>query len=259
MDYDDQTAERLEAVYLGPDVVAQRQDTLRRLKLKPGERVIDIGSGPGFLCQEMAEIVGPGGHVTGIDLSSAMVRRSKERNSRPWVSFRQGDATALPEEDVSYDVVVSVQVAEYVPDISCFCSEAYRVLKPGGRGLIIATDWDAIAWHSDDHERMSRVLQAFKSHCAHSCLPRTLAPHLREVGFSVTSVAIFPIVNLQWLEGCYSQKVAPFITAYVRSQGTLPEDELQAWEVELARLGDEGRYFFSSNRYIFEIERPAIE
>jgi hypothetical protein len=152
-----------------------------------------------------------------------------------------------------------VQVAEYVPDISCFCSEAHRILKPGGRGLVIATDWDAIAWHSDDPDRMNRVLDAFKPHCADSRLPRTLAPRLREAGFSVTSVSIFPIINLEWREGYYSQKTAPFISAYVRGQGTLEDEELEAWEAELARLGDQGRYFFSTNRYIFQIERPNIE
>jgi len=257
MNYDDAAAERLEAVYLGPDVVAQRKETMRRLALKPGEHVLDIGSGPGFLCQEMAEAVGPSGRVHGIDISPDMITRASSRNSYVWLSFAECDATALPESDQVYDVVVSTQVAEYVPDISRFCSEAFRVLKPGGRGLILATDWDAVAWFSDDPSRMERVLEAFRPHCADSQLPRTLAPRLRKAGFTVTSVSAFPIINLDWEEGCYSQKATPFIAGYIRSQASLPESEIQAWEAELQELASQGRYFFSSSRILFEIFRPA--
>ena len=256
MDYDEAAAERLEAVYLGADMVAQRKETLRRLALQPSEAVLDIGSGPGFLAQEIADVVGPSGRVRGVDLSPDMIRRASDRNSKTWLSFVDGDAAALPEPDQAYDVVVSTQVAEYVPDVTSFCSEAFRVLKPGGRGLILATDWDAVAWYSDDPSRMKRVLEAFKPHCADSQLPRTLAPRLRQSGFTVTDVSAFPIINLDWEEGCYSQKAAPFIAAYVRGQDALPEAEILAWEAELEELALQGRYFFSSSRILFMVHRP---
>jgi ubiquinone/menaquinone biosynthesis C-methylase UbiE len=133
MRYDDAAAERLEAIYSGSDIVAQREHTLDLLALKPGERVIDVGSGPGFLTQAMAEVVGPSGLVRGVDISPEFVRRAAARNACPWLSYAEGDATALPEPDRSFDVVVSTQVAEYVPNIDRFSAEAFRVLKPGGR------------------------------------------------------------------------------------------------------------------------------
>ncbi|MEZ5906483.1 MAG: methyltransferase domain-containing protein, partial [Geminicoccaceae bacterium] len=237
--------------------VAQRRETLRRLALGPGERVLDIGSGPGFLCGEMADIVGPSGAVQGVDISADMVRRAAARNDRDWLSYTRGDARALPCEDGAFDVVVSTQVAEYVPDIAMFCAEVWRVLRPGGRGLILATDWETVAWHSDDPARMRRVLDAFRPHCADPVLPRTLAPPLRQAGLQVTDVAVFMIVNVAWDEQSYSRHAAPFITAYVRSQGSLPEAELQAWEAELEALGRDGRYWFTSCRLIFEIARPG--
>ena len=257
MDYDDAAAERLEAVYRGADVVAQREETIKRLGLKPGEHVLDIGSGPGFLCQTMAEIVGPNGRVQGVDLSIHMVTRANSRNSLEWLSFSQGDATSLNDSDHSYDVFVSTQVAEYVPDINRFCTESFRVLKPDGRGLILATDWDMLAWHSNYPERMKRVLDAFKPHCADTILPRTLGSRLCEAGFDLINVSAYPIVNIDWKDDNYSTKSAPFISEYIRSKGTLPESELTAWEAELEELATRGQYYFVSNRIIFEVRRPS--
>lgn len=257
MTYDDAAAERLEAVYRCADMVAQRRETLRRLALRPGEQVLDIGSGPGFLCGEMADIVGPSGAVQGVDISADMVRRAKARNERGWLAYVEGDAQALPCEADAFDAVVSTQVAEYVPDIARFCAETCRVLRPGGRGLILATDWETVAWHSDDPARMRRVLDAFRPHCADPVLPRSLVPHLRQAGLEVTDVAVFMIVNTSWDEASYSRHAAPFIAAYVRSQGSLPEAELEAWEAELGALGRAGRYWFTSCRLIFEIARPG--
>ncbi|MEL7174177.1 MAG: methyltransferase domain-containing protein, partial [Pseudomonadota bacterium] len=142
MDYDEAAAERLETVYRGTDMAAQRRFTLAQLALSPGERVIDIGSGPGFLAAEMAEAVGPAGAVLGVDISEALLARARARNAHAWLSYAWGDATALPTPDAAFDVAVSVQVAEYVADTEGFCAELARVLRPGGRGLVVATDWD---------------------------------------------------------------------------------------------------------------------
>lgn len=257
MRYDEDAAERLEAIYRGRDVVAQRAETLHRLALMPGERVLDIGSGPGFLCQEMAEAVGPGGRVRGVDLSPEQVQRSTARNDKAWVSYAEGDATALDEPDGTYDVVVSTQVAEYVPDVARFCAEAFRVMRPGGRGLILATDWDAVVLHSENPGRMNRVLEAFKPHCADPQLPRTLGFRLREAGFAVTGVSGFPIVNTDTDPGNYSVGMIGFVAAYVRGRGSVPEEEVAAWQAEQEALAADGRYFFLTTRVMFEVERPS--
>jgi len=256
LDFDDKAAERLEAVYLGSDVVAQREDILARIAVRPGERVLDIGSGPGFLAAALAEATGPDGAVLGVDISEAMVRRAEARNARAWLSYAYGDATALPVGDGAFDVVVSTQVAEYVPDIAAFCSEVHRVLRPGGRALVLATDWDAVCWHSSDPDRMARVMAAFAPHCADPRLPRTLAPRLRAAGLALDGVSYFPIVNLSRYEGSYSRAMAPLLAAYVGAQRTVPGDELAAWAADLDALDARGEYFFSTGRFSFHCRRP---
>lgn len=240
MEYDDAAAERLEAVYLGPDVMAQRHDTLGRIAVQEGERVLDIGSGPGFLATAIADQTGPNGKVVGVDISQQMVDRASERNRREWLSYQCADAAALPFEDNSFDVVVSIQVAEYVPDVEAFASEVFRVLKSGGRGLILATDWEGVCWHSEHPERMEKVLNAFSPHCADSKLPRTLAARLRRAGLIVDDVSYFSIVNVDRYDGCYGEMVVPFIVAYVGGQKTLPNNQLQAWADEQTSLNARG-------------------
>lgn len=255
MEYDEAAAALLEAVYLGPDIRAQRQDTMARLDIRPGEAVLDIGSGPGFLAADIAERTGPQGKVVGVDLSEPMIARASSRNHQGHLKYLHADATALPLDDCSFDVVVSVQVAEYVPDIRAFCAEVYRVLRPGGRGLILATDWDAVCWHSNDPARMRRILSAFAPHCADSQLPRTLAARLRATGLAVDGVSCFPIVNLDWHDGCYSQTCVGFIANYVKGQGSVPEQVVDAWAEELRELNQVGEHFFSTVRFSFLISR----
>lgn len=256
MEYDDAAAERLEAVYLGPDVVAQRNDTLQRIAVQAGERVLDIGSGPGFLAATIADHTGPDGKVVGVDISQQMVDRASRRTQRAWLSYQCADAAALPFEDNSFDVVVSTQVAEYVPDIEAFSSEVFRVLRPGGRGLILATDWEGVCWHSERPDRMEKVLKAFAPHCADSKLPRTLTARLRKAGLTVHDVSYFSIVNVDRYDGCYGEMVVPFIMAYVKGRKTVPDDELQAWADEQAALNARGEHFFSSGRFSFAVSKP---
>lgn len=255
MDYDEAAAERLEAVYLGPDVVAQREDTLTRLSICKGEKVLDIGSGPGFLATALAAATGPTGKVFGVDISQQMVNRAASKSPHPWLTYKVADATALPFENESFDVVVSTQVAEYVPDIDAFCSEFFRVLKAKGRGLVLATDWDAVCWHSEDPQRMARVLKAFAPHCADSRLPRTLAARLRKSGLLVNDVSYFSIVNMDRYQGCYGETIVPLITAYVSSQGTVPSKELEQWADEQIQLNECGEHFFSTGRFCFSVTK----
>ncbi|MGH2968283.1 MAG: methyltransferase domain-containing protein, partial [Solirubrobacteraceae bacterium] len=79
LEFDDATARHVEAVYTTRDIVEQRRAIRAALALRPGERVLDIGSGPGFLVAEMAEEVGPEGRVDGVDPSESMLAMSRRR------------------------------------------------------------------------------------------------------------------------------------------------------------------------------------
>ncbi len=177
--FTEDAARHLARVYLTPDVVAQRAETMKQLALSPGERVLDIGCGPGFLCESIAAAVGSGGAVTGIDISSDLIALCRSRNPPQRLSYAVGDATQIAQPDASFDVVVCTQVAEYVPDVDRVLAEAFRVLRPGGRAVLVATDWDAVVWHSEKPERMASVMKSWESHCAHPLDPGFRGPQER--------------------------------------------------------------------------------
>ena len=238
LEFDDAQSRAVEATYATRDVERQRRATLAALELRTGERVIDIGCGPGYLAAEMAELVGPKGFVQGVDPSPHMLAIAARR--------------ALPPDDSSFDAAVSTQVYEYVPDIAAALVEARRVLRPGGRLVVLDTDWDSIVWRSSDDERMARVLRAWDEHLAHPHLPRVLPELLTDEGFRLRRSEIVPVLNVSYERETYSANLLSMIAEFVSDRQGITSEQAAAWADDLRSLGP--NYFFSLNRYLFVAE-----
>ena len=105
-------------------------------ELEPEERVLDLGCGAGTDTLIAAQMVGPKGHVTGIDMTPEMLAKARsaaEEMGLANVELVEGEAEKLPFEDETFDVVISNGVIDLIPDKDAVFSEIIRVLKPGGR------------------------------------------------------------------------------------------------------------------------------
>ncbi len=105
-------------------------------RLEPGERVLDIGCGAGTDTLVAAQMVGPGGSVTAIDMTPEMLAKARAAAAEMGatnVTFVESEAERLPSPDGSFDVVISNGVIDLIPDKDAVFSEIYRVLAPGGR------------------------------------------------------------------------------------------------------------------------------
>jgi ubiquinone/menaquinone biosynthesis C-methylase UbiE len=182
LQFDEDAARHIRRVYSTPDVVQQRAEVLALLAAQPGERVLDVGSGPGFLVASLADAVGPAGAVRGLDPSAPMNAAARDLiKDRPWAGIDDGDALKLPYPDAAFDAVVSTQVYEYVADIPRAFAELRRVLRTGGRAVVLDTDWDSVVWQVADRERHRRVMAAWEEHlvmpiCPRRCPERSVGP-----------------------------------------------------------------------------------
>ena len=102
-------------------------------RLLPGERVLDLGSGSGMDVFAAAAQVGPGGAVTGVDITPEQLAKSERLRRDGHVSFRRARIEELPFEDGSFDAVISNGVVNLSADKPRVFAEAARVLRPGGR------------------------------------------------------------------------------------------------------------------------------
>jgi arsenite methyltransferase len=256
--FDEDMGKQLEVVYGSRDVMRRRRLVREALAPVAGERLLDAGCGPGFYAAELAELVGEGGAVVGVDESSDMLGLAAGRNEgRANVSFALGSVTALPVEDEDFDGAVCVQVLEYVPDVEAALGELHRALRPGGRLVVWDVDWGTVSWHTKDPERMARVLAAWDEHLADPILPHRLAALMRATGFEDVRCEGHEFVTAEFTPDAYTAALLPIVKQYVKDGGLVPEDELEAWAAEQLALAQAGEYYCACVQVCFTGRKPA--
>ena len=254
--FDEEASQQLEAVYLTPDVIEQRERVMSLLAPRAGERALDIGCGPGLTTEGLARAVGPSGSVLGIDIAQPMLTLAARRCANlPQVRFGRCDVTALTMADASIDVALASQVYEYVEDIDGALRELARVIRPGGRALLVDTDWESAVWASSDDARMRRVLETWNEHIPHPQLPRTLKRRMEAAGFRKVQVTVVPLLNLAYDPATYSVGMMTLIGNFASGRNGLSAADIAGWRDDAKRMGEQGEYFFSLNRYVFSGER----
>jgi ubiquinone/menaquinone biosynthesis C-methylase UbiE len=261
--FDDEVGRALETMYSTPKMLARRRHAMEVAQLEPGHHGLDLGPGPGFLTCELAERVGPTGRVVAIDNSPTMLAMTQQRAQRLGVAdsieIHEGDAVSLPLADGALDFVIASQIYAYVSDIPRALAEAYRVLRPGGRIVIVDSDLATLTIHTDDTVLTDRVCQAWNEHIAHRSLPRSLRPLLSQAGFQLQGMEMIPALDLEWGPTTYSFGVISVMANVARGHAGITSAEVDAWLADIERQSAKDNFLFCLNQYLFAAIKPAAD
>lgn len=222
-----------------------------RMRIGAGASVLDVGCGPATDTLPLAGIVGPDGYVAGVDQDAAMVeeadRRAAAEGLADRVEHRRGDATALPFPDGRFDAVRSERLLMHLRDPGGALAEMVRVARPGGRVVVLDTDWGTRSVDTPETElerRMARVL-------AELCLVngysgRRLYGMMKGAGFAEVSVDVVPLQVTDYGLWRLLSRLETAGELAVRA-GWMTADEVARLDAGWRAQGDAGTFFALTN------------
>jgi ubiquinone/menaquinone biosynthesis C-methylase UbiE len=249
----DKFLEFLDRVDALPETVGRRRRSYERLALRLGMTVADVGCGPGTAAREMSALVDPGGHVHGFDVSDQFiaVARTRATDVGTTVDFQVADAAALPLPDAGLDAYRAERLYMHLKRPEAALAEAFRVLRPGGRLLIIDQDWDTLLFDGDLAATRA-VTRAFADSMVNGTLARRMRPLLRQAGFH--DIAIAPETTATPNGGAFGW-MADTVGKATLAAGLDPA-MVNAWMDDQRRRVAEDRFLYVSTLFVTTARRP---
>lgn len=219
----------------------------------PGHRVLDFGSGPGFMALAIADMVGESGRVHGVDINARFVADATERaDGRAHVSFHHVTDGRIPLPDGAVDRVLCKNVLEYVPDVDATLAELRRVLAAGGRIHIMDSDWGFVVvepWGKEDVDRyFAAAAVAFRE----PHIGRKAQGLLAKQGFHDIEVRIQAFADTQGRSLPVIRNMRSYIGAALDAGGDtgLSGEQADALLAEAEGAVEEGRFLFSLPQFL---------
>ena len=221
------------------------------LDVQPGQSVLDVGSGPGYVALEFGRRVGANGRAVGVDINQTFVSRANanaQKEGLPQVSFEQSDFPPLPFADGSFDRVLCKNVLEYVDSAEATVKEIARVVKPTGKVVLIDSDWDMLALDASDEALHDRVIQAVTSTATKEPrIGRKLPRFCKAAGMTEIATKIFASPDLA---GHSLPMLEKSLYQYATVSGTVSQAEADAWLADIKARLQSGDYFFCLPQFL---------
>ena len=224
-----------------------KQRTYTWMHIQLGHSVLDVGCGPGIDTIALAALVGPTGHVIGVDNNATMIaeaeRRAEQMRCRAWCRHQVGDAVALPLETSTFDSCRSERLFQHVNNPAGVLKEMARVTKPGG--WVVVLDADHGTWSIDtpeiDIER--RITHALAGHMViNGYAGRQLYRLFKQQQFIDINVEIRPLYFTNYAQFRYGTQM-DFIERETLAAGLVTKEELNRWHQNLEAAETSGTFF----------------
>ncbi|MEM7097490.1 MAG: methyltransferase domain-containing protein [Pseudomonadota bacterium] len=243
-DIEDARIERYEEMF----VWHERQAVLLEgAHLELGNRVLDLGSGPGFFAGGVLGLVGASGQVDGADINARFVTDANQRHQgNDHIRFHHVTDHRLPFDDDTFDRAICKNVLEYVPNLDATLAEVRRVLKPGGRIFVIDSDWGFVIVHPWSKETVDRFFEAASPAFNEPYIGRRIPGLLFQHGFAKVQVKLSPFVD-QTGRGLH---VLRNMASYIATFDSLPGDEVERLIQQVADTHERGDFLFCLPQFL---------
>jgi len=220
------------------------------LALVPGARVLDVGCGPGTDLPWLADRVGPGGFVVGVDRSRQLLEAARARiEERGGITLVQGDARRLPCPSASFDGCRAERVFQHLDDPERSLAEMIRVTRPGGRIVVVDADFETIVIDAEDAELSQAVVSRRASAPPNGRVGRRLRRMMLEAGLEEVGVegVVFGWTDAELALGGFDLLA---IADDLAAGGAFAAERVERWKAELVERGRQGTFFLASGGFI---------
>jgi ubiquinone/menaquinone biosynthesis C-methylase UbiE len=142
--------------------------TYEQMRLRQGQKVLDVGCGPGTDTIPLAQLVSPSGQIIGVDYDTMMIAEAKQRAQKAgvsdWVIHKCADANELPFESDYFDACRAERLFEHLLNPAKALSEMVRVTKSGGWIVVLDSDWGTFSMDANEIETERRLVRFFSEH-----------------------------------------------------------------------------------------------
>jgi SAM-dependent methyltransferase len=238
-----------------------KQRSYALMQLQTGQKVLDVGCGPGSDTLPLAHLVGPTGQVAGVDYDPAMIaeadQRARQAGVSAWVSHRQGETDALPFDADYFDACRSERVFQHLHHPEQALSEMVRVTRPGGRAVVLDADWGTLSIDTDEVNTERHLVRAVAERSLYN-------------GYSGRQ--IYRLFKRQPLSGLVVEAGVLVLTDYrlarrviglddieqeATSAGIIAPEELHRWHASLEQAEQEGWFFASVTMILLGGEKAS--